>query len=118
MRKSASSENYLDKIASHSEKLTWSQNEDGRVTLHIENKGAIKRLTQILIKKPKVSHIHLDSLGSFVWPLIDGEKSIYEIGVLVEEHFGERAHPTYERLAKYFQVLESNGFITWNEKSI
>ena len=53
-------------------------------------------------------------MGSFIWPLIDGEKSILEIGEYVETHFGEKANPLYERLAKYFQILESYGFINWN----
>ena len=51
-------------------------------------------------------------MGSFVWPLIDGEKDITEIGKTVKEHFGEKAEPLYERLAKYFQILESYGFIS------
>jgi len=32
----------------------------------------------------------------------------------LEEEFGEKAYPLYERIAKYFQILESYGFITWN----
>ena len=52
-------------------------------------------------------------MGSFVWPLIDGEKDIVALGKLVEEHFGEKANPLYERLAKYFQILDSYGFIEW-----
>ena len=39
------------------------------------------------------------------------EKNITEIGEAVDEHFGEKAHPLYERLAKYFQILESYGFV-------
>ena len=48
-----------------------------------------------------------------MWPIIDGEKDITEIGKLVDGHFGEKAHPLYERLAKYFQILESYGFISF-----
>ena len=105
--------NYLDKCAVRSSEIGWSVNDSGIVTLDIENKGVMKRITQVLLKKPKVSHIHLDAVGSFVWPLIDGERTIADIGVLVEDHFGERAHPTYERLAKFFQILDSYGFISW-----
>ena len=108
------SSNYLEKCPVRSDTLNWSQNEDGRVTLDVENKGVLKKITQVILKKPKVSHIHLDAIGSFVWPLIDGERTILDIGELVEEHFGERAQPTYERLAKFFQILDSYGFINWN----
>ena len=35
------------------------------------------------MKKPKVSQIHLDEMGNFVWPLIDGTRTVYEIAELV-----------------------------------
>ena len=50
-------------------------------------------------------------MGSFVWPIIDGERDIISIGEDVKAHFGEKAEPLYERLAKYFQILESYGFV-------
>jgi len=85
------------------------------VTLDVENKWAVNRIAQKLLKKPKVSHIHLDEMGSFVWPLIDGEKTIMDIGIPVEEHFGEKAKPLYERLAQFFRILENYHFIEWKE---
>ena len=90
--------------------------ESGLVTLEIENKGAFNRIAQKLLKKPKVSYIHLDEMGSFIWPLMDGKMDITEIGKFVEEKFGEAANPLYERLAKYFQILDSYGFVEWVEK--
>ncbi len=116
-KKTDPKENYLEKIPVRPEWLHWSQDEQGNVTLDIENKGIANRIAQKLLKKPKVSHVHLDEIGSFVWPLIDGKSSITDIGIPVEEHFGDRAKPTYERLAKFFQILESYKFIEWAEKS-
>lgn len=104
------SENYLTKVPIRNEELTWSV-EDGIVTLHIENKGVFNRVAQKLLKKPKVSHVHLDEMGSFVWPIIDGEKDIIAIGEQVKSHFGDKAEPLYERLAKYFHILASYEFI-------
>ncbi|MBP1544234.1 MAG: PqqD family protein [Oscillospiraceae bacterium] len=109
------SRNYLDRIPLHNELFSWSADENGAVTLDIENKGIVNRIAQKLLKKPRISHVHLDEMGSFIWPLIDGEKSIADIGIPVKEHFGEKAEPLYERLAKYFQILESYSFITWAE---
>ena len=106
--------NYLDKKPQRKDGLGWSTDEGGKVTLEIPNKGFFNRLFQFLLKKPKISYVHLDEMGSFVWPIMDGEKTITEIGVLVKEKFGENAEPLYERLAKYFQILESYGFITFN----
>lgn len=107
--------NYLDKIPVHPKEIPWSTDENGIVTLEIENKGAMNRIAQKFFKRPKISYIHLDKTGSFVWPLIDGKKSISELAVYVDEHFGEEAHPLYERLAQFFRVLDSYKFISWVE---
>lgn len=87
--------------------------EDGIITLEIENNGIANRIAQKLLKKPKVSYIHLDKFGSFVWNCIDDEKSIIDIGKDVETEFGEEANPLYERLAKFFQILKSYNFISF-----
>lgn len=108
-------ENYLEKIPVRNPEIGWKTDEEGKVTLEIENKGVFNRIFQVLLKKPKISYIHLDDMGSFVWPLIDGEKDITEIGKYVEEHFGEKANPLYERLIQYFQILENYKFINWNK---
>ena len=107
--------NYLERIPKRPDKIKWSTDEEGIVTLDIENTGVFNRVAQKLFKKPKISHVHLDKMGSFVWPLLDGEKDIVAIGVLVKEHFGDEAEPLYERLAKYFQVLDSYSFVEWKE---
>ena len=97
------------------ENIKWSADEKGIITLDIENVGFFNRMAQKLFKKPPVSHIHLDEMGSFVWPLLDGEKDIVALGVLVKERFGDAAEPLYERLAKYFQVLDSYSFVEWKK---
>lgn len=106
-------QNYLDNVPCKKEDVNWSSDDSGVVTLEIENKGAINRIFQLVFKKPKITYIHLDEMGSFVWPVIDGNKNITEIGVLVKDRFGDKAEPLYERLAKYFQILESYKFITF-----
>ena len=106
-------ENYLDKIPQKGN-FEWKADDDGIVTLCIENKGVFNKIAQKLFKKPRISYVHLDKMGSFVWPIIDGEKSILDISADVDKEFGEDAKPLYERLAKYFQILASYGFVTFN----
>ncbi len=113
MKKNIKDENYLEKKPICKQGLSWSKDENGNVTLEMENKGVANRIMQTLIKKPKISYIHLDEMGSFIWPLMDGEKDILEIGKFVEEHFGEKANPLYERLAQYFKTLEKYNFIEY-----
>ncbi len=107
-------ENYLDKKPVRAN-IKWDTDSDGNITLQVENKGSMNKIAQVFFKKPKVSYIHLDEMGNFIWPMLDGEKDITEIGVLVKEHFGEKAEPLYERLAKYIQTLESYKFIEFKE---
>ena len=111
--KNIKDENYLEKKPICKSGLNWSKDENGNVTLEMENKGLANRKMQKLIKKPKISYIHLDEMGSFIWPLMDGEKDILEIGKFVEEHFREKANPLYERLSQYFKTLEKYNFIEY-----
>ena len=112
-KKQIINENYLENIPVRQEGLRWDADENGMVTLHVHNTGLMKKITQKLLKKPEYTQVHLDENGSFVWPLIDGEKNIIELGVFVKEHFGEKAEPLYPRLAKFFQILESYGFVSF-----
>lgn len=110
-KKEVISENYLEKIPKR-EVLKFSV-ENEVVTLEIENKGLFNALAQKILKKPKITYIHLDKLGSFVWEMIDGEKSILDISKDVKSKFGDDANPLYERLAKYFEILKSYNFISF-----
>ena len=114
MKKNIINKNYLEKIPVISDAIGWTTDDDGIVTISIENKGVFNKLAQKLLKKPKISYVHLDEFGSSVWQLINGQRNIIKIGELILEKFGDKVNPLYERLAKYFQILESYGFIKWN----
>lgn len=107
--------NYLDKVPVRNKQYNWTKDEEGMVTIEVPNKGFFHFLAQKLLKKPPVTYVHLDSLGSFVWPLIDGVMDVHKLGERVEEQFGEEAHPLYERLVQYFNILESYHFILWKK---
>ncbi|MBQ1935805.1 MAG: PqqD family protein [Clostridia bacterium] len=106
-------ENYLERTPLRHPSVGWSAGEDGLVTLEIENTGWANRLAQKLFHRPKISYVHLDEMGSFIWPLLSEERDIIALGKLVEERFGEAANPLYERLSKYIGILESYHFILW-----
>jgi len=105
------SSNFLEFIPVRAD-ILWSEKE-GIVTLEIENKGLFNRIAQKLFKKPEISYIHLDEMGSFIWPRLDGKLTVSELGELVKEQFGEKAEPLYERLSKYISILKSYGFVTF-----
>ena len=50
-------------------------------------------------------------MRNFVWPLIDGTRTVYEIAELVKAEFGDKAEPLYDRLVQYIRNLEAYGFV-------
>ncbi len=112
-KKQVITENYLEKIPAPNSLMKWQLTDNGKVDLLVENTGFFNRLAQKLFGKPETTYVHLDELGSFVWQLMDGNKDIIELGKAVEKRFGDEAQPLYERLAKYFQILDSYRFIEW-----
>lgn len=113
MMKKNKSENYLERIPVRRSDLTWSEDENKVITLEIENEGFFNKLAQKLLKKPKTTYIHLDNIGSAVWSEIDGVRNIIEIAELIEDTFGEEVNPLYERIAEYFRILNSYGFVSF-----
>lgn len=102
--------NYLDLIPVRNPEFSWEE-ENGVVTVLVENKGFFNRLAQKFWGKPKISYIHLDELGSFIWRHIDGTSSVYEIADALRGQYGERVEPLYERLVAHMRNLEKYQFI-------
>lgn len=112
-KKTVCTENFLERYPLRNSQITWSQADNGLVTLEIENTGVFNAIAQKFFKRPRISYVHLDAIGSLAWINADGKKNIIEIGEIVQAEFGEKAEPLYERLAKYFQIHESYNFIIW-----
>lgn len=112
MKKNKKFDNFLDAVPVKNPEINFTKDDNDIVTLEIENKGLMNRVFQKLLKKPKITYIHMEELGSFVWQIIDGESDITALGKKVEEHFGDKANPLYERLSQYIKILESYNFIT------
>ena len=98
--------NYIDNIPRIND-MKWEVSEDGIVEITVENTG--------LFKKPRYSFIKLDEYGSFVWQQIDGKKSIYEIGKELGNKHKGASDQLYERLSKYFGILERNKYIVFEK---
>ncbi|MCR5761870.1 MAG: PqqD family protein [Treponema sp.] len=112
MTKHKKSENYLDLVFEHNPAFRYEESESGEITIFVENKGVFNRLMQRFFGKPKVSKIHLEEFGNFIWKQIDGTQNVNLISEKVHEKFAEKAEPLIPRLVQYFKILESNSFIT------
>ncbi len=111
MRRNHKGKNYLDMIPRIKAGLKWKQKENGTIEIIKENKGLLNKIAITLYGMPKETRVSLDQYGNFVWLMIDGEKTIFQIAEQVKEKFGENAEPLYERLCTYFKSLEANGFV-------
>ncbi|SDB25075.1 Coenzyme PQQ synthesis protein D (PqqD) [Pseudobutyrivibrio sp. YE44] len=104
-------ENFLDHVFKISDSISWTEDESGQVVVEMENKGFTNRIAQRFFKKPHTSFITLEGLGSFIFKCIDGKRSVYDIGLLVHDKYGDEAEPLYERLSVYMKHLEQVGFV-------
>lgn len=104
--------NFLDFIPIHNPDLKWTAS-NNQVILKIHNKGFYNTIARVFFKRPEYSYIKLDDFASFVWMEIDGIKTVYEIGKNVENKFGNKAYPLYERLTKFILILYRNGYIVY-----
>ncbi|MBD5524655.1 MAG: PqqD family protein [Lachnospiraceae bacterium] len=117
MKKKKQQVNYLDLIPERAAELTWSEDEEGLIILEVENTGVFNRVAQKLFKRPKYTKVHMEKYGSFLWPLIDGERTVMELADLQKAEFGDEVEPLYPRVAKYMQIMESYHFIKFKDRN-
>lgn len=84
-----------------------------KVYLIFKHDKVVEKFLRWLVKKPYVSDIELDELGSRVWQLIDGKSSVLEIGEEILKQCGKSCEPVYERMTLYFRYLNRRGWISF-----
>ena len=61
----AESANYLDYVPMHNEdKYPFQTDDNGAVTIMVENKGVFNKIAQVVFRKPRISKIHLDEMST------------------------------------------------------
>lgn len=68
-------------------------------------------LKSVLSNKPV--RVHLDDIGTSVWQLCDGERSVRSIGQALQHEFGDRIEPVYDRLHTFLEQMKNAGLIAW-----
>ena len=110
--KKKDSKNYLDFIPKKNPEIEYETGEDGIITVLIEWKGFYHKLAQRFFRRPRVSEIKLDKLGTFVWNSIDDKKDVHTISKELEAEFPSMEQPL-TRLIKYLEILHDNHLIYW-----
>lgn len=95
----------LSKIPAIREDLDFEIKNNLVVIYSDENHLIQKILRKLGAKIPQKSSITMDEYSSFVFRLIDGKKTIKEIGIEVEKEFGEVVLPLYERLIVFIEYI-------------
>lgn len=108
-------DNFLEYIPFINPANTYSEKENGNITVHMVNKGVWHKIAQAVFSTPKISHIDLDKYGSYVWKQIDGKRNVEEIGIRMKKEFGEAAEPLYPRLVQYLRILRNNKFVLFGK---
>ncbi len=87
---------------------------NGKVYLIFYHDKIVERFVRWLVKKPNVSDMELDEIGSKVWQYIDDKRTVYDIGQELLKNFGEKMNPVYDRLIMYLRFLNRKGWISFD----
>lgn len=87
----------------------------GRIFLVFHHDKLVEKLASKLFKKPRVSDLELDELGSAVWKLIDGRRTVLQITEEMKIRFGERCEPINERLIMFIRYLNRRDWINFDK---
>lgn len=80
--------------------------ENNIVTVFEEQNHVIQRIfRKFKFKIPMYKKIVFDEYSSEVFLQIDGIKTVEEIGIALEERFGNRVYPLYERLLIFLNYI-------------
>lgn len=63
---------------------------------------------KLKFKIPMYKKIELDEYSSAVFLAIDGKQTVEEIGKVLEDKFGDKVNPLYERLLVFLNHIEAN----------
>ncbi len=105
--------NLLDMIPYKNEKYRYTTDEFGIVSLFVEYNSWADKLVRKFKKTPKECKIDFDEMSSYIWGIIDGERTVDDIAHMFSDKFGEKAEPLYNRIAYFFRTLKQNDFILY-----
>lgn len=89
--------------------INYEVDKEGIVTVLEKQDHKIQSFFRKLrFKIPMYKKITLDKYSSCVFLQIDGKKTVKEIGEDLDNKYGEKSHPLYERLLIFLNHIEVN----------
>lgn len=102
-------EEVLNLVFKKSENIEYEVSSDGIVTILEKQDHKVQNFFRKLkFKIPMYKKMELDEYGSFIFLQIDGNKNVEELGIKLEEKYGEESHPLYERLLLFLNHIDVN----------
>jgi hypothetical protein len=92
-----------------SDGLEYEVSTDNIVTMLVKQDHKIQKFFRKLkFRIPEYKRTSLDEYGSWVFLLIDGVKTVKDIGENLEVKYGDKVHPLYERLLLFLNHINVN----------
>ena len=93
--------------------VQWTVGQDDKVVLLVPKfrRGPLARWLMARLSKPWI-HVNLDAYGSLLWRQCDGNKSVADIALAMQETFGGAPESYYERINIFLRQLERGDLIT------
>jgi len=105
----SNNEDVLNIIYKISDSFQYEVGIDNIVTVLEKQDHKIQRFFRKLkFRIPEYKKTSLDEYGSCVFLLIDGKKTVKDIGENLEVKYGEKVYPLYERLLLFLNHIEVN----------
>ena len=102
-------EEVLNLVFKKSENIEYEVSSDGIVTILEKQDHKVQNFFRKLkFKIPMYKKMELDEYGSFIFLQIDGKKNVEELGIKLEEKYGEESHPLYERILLFLNHIDVN----------
>lgn len=108
-----SRKNLMNYVPVKSRSVEYSTTPEGLVQIYIPRNGRLDRLVRIFKKTPSVFTVDLDKFGTTTWELIDGTRTIYDIGVALKKQFGDDIEPVYVRTGQFMNLLKNNKLVSF-----
>jgi hypothetical protein len=117
MSETEKKDNFLDLIPVRNCK--WETTGEGKTFLVVPRfKNRWMKKIALRLGKSEVVRVYFDDNGAKVWNLVDGSKSVEEIGKLMEKEKrkDETQQQVYDRLTEFLSILARNKFISLKEQ--
>ena len=91
---------------------SFEEKEGGTVDVLVPRYGnnAVGRVLKRVLNDRPV-RVSLDDVGTSIWRLCDGKRTVLDIGRTLKSSYGDRIEPVYERLEHFLKQMHRAGLI-------